>query len=210
MDVEIREELLTDLDAYARVPISFQVRSILEVSGRDGGLGGLELVERSQCPAFEKDYDAVSGNHPTEWPQRFDVTNWGLLSAWSHGERVGGGVIAFRTPGLTMLEGRNELAVLWDLRVAPRIRQRGVGRALFAEASRWASARDCRWLKVETQNVNVPASRFYASQGCVLGTIHRFAYPEFPDEVQLLWYKDLSTGCPTRCDEKPTSLNAVP
>ena len=27
---------------------------------------------------------------------------------------------------------------------------------------------------------------------CVLGAIHRFAYPEFPNEAQLLWYKDLT------------------
>lgn len=191
MNVEIREGLLTDLGEYARVPISFQVRSVLDVSTRNGGLGGLDLVERPQSPAFEKDYDSVSGNHPTEWSKRFDLCNWGLLSAWSHGERVGGAAIAFRTPGLAMLEDRHDLAVLWDLRVAPRVRQCGVGRSLFAEASGWAIARGCRWLKVETQNVNVPACRFYASQGCVLGAIHRFAYPEFPDEIQLLWYKEL-------------------
>ena len=47
-------------------------------------------------------------------------------------------------------------------------------------------------MKVETQNVNVPACRFYARQGCVLGAINRFAYPDLPDEVQLLWYKTLS------------------
>ena len=36
-----------------------------------------------------------------------------------------------------------------------------------------------------------PACRFYAKQGCELAAIHRFAYPELPNEVQLLWYKDL-------------------
>ena len=56
----------------------------------------------------------------------------------------------------------------------------------------WVVARGCRWLKVETQNINVPACRFYAKQGCVLGAIHRFAYPDYPNEAQLLWYKDLA------------------
>jgi hypothetical protein len=51
--------------------------------------------------------------------------------------------------------------------------------------------RGCRRLKVETQNTNVPACRLYASQGCTLGAIHRFAYPELPEEIQLLWYKDV-------------------
>jgi hypothetical protein len=44
---------------------------------------------------------------------------------------------------------------------------------------------------VETQNINVPACRFYARQGCVLGAIHPDAYPDLPDEVQLLWWLEL-------------------
>jgi GNAT superfamily N-acetyltransferase len=100
-------------------------------------------------------------------------------------------VVAFDTPTVEMLEGRRDLAVLWDIRVAPEARGQGVGAALFGAAAAWAAARGCRQLKVETQNVNVPACRFYASQGCVLAAIHRFAYPGLPHEVQLLWYRDL-------------------
>jgi len=81
---------------------------------------------------------------------------------------------------------------LWDLRVVPEARGRGVGSALFAAAEGWAATRGCRWLKVETQNVNVPACQFYARVGCGLGGISRFAYPDLPDEVRLLWYKSLS------------------
>jgi ribosomal protein S18 acetylase RimI-like enzyme len=102
--------------------------------------------------------------------------------------------VAFDTTGVDMLEGRSDLSVLWDIRVAPDARGRGVGAALFRAAEAWAAARGCRWLKVETQNVNVPACRFYARQGCVLGGIHRFAYPELPDEIQLLWYRDLRSA----------------
>ena len=39
--------------------------------------------------------------------------------------------------------------------------------------------------------MNVAACRFYASLGCELGAINRFAYPSLPDEVQLLWYREL-------------------
>jgi GNAT superfamily N-acetyltransferase len=66
-----------------------------------------------------------------------------------------------------------------------------VGRALFVAAEAWAVARGCKQLMVETQNVNVDACRFYAAVGCELGAIHRFAYPELPDEIQLLWFKTL-------------------
>ena len=104
---------------------------------------------------------------------------------------MGGAVVAFDTPGLIMLEGRRDLAVLWDIRVDPDHQRRGVGTALFGAAETWSRTRGCRQLKIETQNVNVPACRFYLGQGCVLGGINRFAYREFPEEVQLLWYKDL-------------------
>ena len=90
-----------------------------------------------------------------------------------------------------MLEGRRDLSVLWDIRVAPNARGRGVGSALFERVEAWALAQGCRQLKVETQNINVPACGFYARHGCELRAIHHAAYPELPEEIQLLWYKDL-------------------
>jgi ribosomal protein S18 acetylase RimI-like enzyme len=142
-------------------------------------------------PPYVKDYDAAPENHPTEWPARFDVGRWGILSAWVDGMRVGGAVVAWDTPGVDMLEGRSDLAVLWDIRVAPGVRGEGIGGVLFRAAERWAAERGARWLKVETQNVNVGACRFYARQGCTLGAVNRFAYPELPEEVQLLWYREI-------------------
>ena len=189
--MEIREESLTFLEQYARIPIAFEVSRILELSLRNGGVSGFELLERPMTPTVVHDYDAIPGNRPTDWERQFDLSNWGVLSATLSDELAGGAVIAFRTPGLFMLEGRSDLAVLWDLRVSPDARRRGVGAALFAAAGQWAKERGCCRLKVETQNINVPACRFYASQGCTLGAIHRFAYPEQPQEVQLLWYKNL-------------------
>jgi ribosomal protein S18 acetylase RimI-like enzyme len=192
MRVDVCEEPLTTLAEYARVPIAFEVRRVLELTVRDGGLGGFVLTERELIAPYVKDYDALRGEHPTVWARRFDVSHWGLLVARAGSQRVGGAVLAWRTPDLDMLEGRADLAVVWDIRVAPSARGRGVGAALFRAAEAWAAARGCPQLKVETQNVNVPACRFYARQGCVLGAINRFAYAALPDEVQLLWYKTLS------------------
>jgi ribosomal protein S18 acetylase RimI-like enzyme len=90
-----------------------------------------------------------------------------------------------------MLEGRRDLAVLWDIRVAPDARHQGVGSALFQKVEAKAKLHGCRQLMIETQNTNVGACRFYERQGCRLQTINRAAYPEYPDEIQLLWYKDL-------------------
>ena len=189
--MEIREESLSFLEEYARIPIAFEVNRILDLSLRNGGIGGFELLERSVTPSFVKDYDALPGNLPTDWSRRFDLSSWGLLSARLEGECAGVVAVAFKTPGLLMLEDRSDLAVVWDLRVSPHARRQGLGAALFAEAGQWAERRGCCRLKVETQNTNVPACRFYASRGCTLGAIHRFAYPEQPEEVQLLWYKNL-------------------
>ena len=49
-------------------------------------------------------------------------------------------------------------------------------------------------MKVETQNVNVPACRFYQRMGCRLDEIRRFGYagvPAVAEEVMLNWYLDL-------------------
>jgi len=189
--VEITEAPLTSLDEYAQVPIAFEVESVLEVSVREGGLAGFDLEERRIAP-FVKDYDAIVGNHPSDWAKRFDVSTWGLITARVEGRRLGGTVVAFDATDVVMLEGRRDLALIWDIRVDRDVRRHGVGSALFAAAERWAKARGCRWLKVETQNINVPACRFYSRQGCTLGAIHRFAYPDLPGEVQLLWYKDIA------------------
>jgi hypothetical protein len=45
--------------------------------------------------------------------------------------------------------------------------------------------------KAEMQNVNVPACKCYAAQGCDHRSIRVGAYPAHPDEVQLLWYLKL-------------------
>lgn len=190
--MDITEEPIIAAAELARVSIAFKVERVLDVSARDGGLGGLVLSERRLDVPYVKDYDTMKGEGPTQWAERFDVMNWGLICAHSNGVRVGGAVIAFNTEGINMLEGRRDLAVLWDIRVAPAQRSRGVGTALFRAAEAWAAARGCRQLKIETQNINVPACRFYARQGCELGAINRFAYPDLPGEVQLLWYKILS------------------
>lgn len=193
MNLEIRQEALTPgaLSEHGRISIAFVVDRILEVTLADGGFGGMSLTETPVAGPYVKDYDAIAGAAPACWAERFDVSHWGLIGACRDGARVGGAVIAFRTAELRMLGGRDDVAVLWDIRVAPEQRGAGVGAALFQAAEEWARAQGCGWLKIETQNVNVAACRFYQKMGCTLGGIDRFAYPGPPGEVQLLWWKAL-------------------
>lgn len=192
MDIEICEEPTTSLGDYARVSIAFEVKDMLELAAPESGLGGLVLVERRLAVGYVKDYDAIDGGGPARWAGRFEPSQWGLLAARAAGRRVGGAVVALDSAAIAMSEGRSDLAVLWDIRVSAEARGRGIGSGLFRAAEAWAAARGCQMLKIETQNINVPACRFYARHGCVLGAIHRFAYPALPDEIQLLWYKRLS------------------
>ena len=159
MTAQITEESVDALADYASVPIAFDVHTVLDVVELNEGPGELLLRERPLSAPYEKDYDAADGS-PTSWPGRFDLTRWGLFVARDEALPVGGAAIAFGTPDVEMLEGRDDLAVLWDLRVAPDARGRGVGTALFEAAAEWAATRGCRQFKVETQNVNVPACRF--------------------------------------------------
>jgi len=189
MNVRIVEETVDSLQEYRTIPIAFRVASRFRV---DAGQG---LVEEAVAP-YVKDYDATSGEGPPSWRTRWDVSNWGVLAAYVGAtpvpRRVGGAVIAWNTPGVNLLQGRDDLAVLWDLRVHPDYRRHGVGARLFEYAANWSRQRGCRHLMVETQNINVAACRFYERQGCWLGEINPFAYADLPDEVQLLWYLDLT------------------
>lgn len=190
MCVEIIEESAAALPDYEKVSIAFWVKSVFCITPINSGLGGLRFVEESVAP-YVKDYDEYESERPTRWPQRWDISHWGILSAFKGLQRVGGAAVAWRTFELQMLEGANDLACLWDLRVHPDYRRQGIGRLLFERSVAWSRQRGCRWLKVETQNINVPACRFYASHGCELGAINRYAYPSKLSEVQLLWYLQL-------------------
>jgi GNAT superfamily N-acetyltransferase len=190
MRIEVTEEKAVDLQKYAQIRMSFEVERVLDVVAVNDGLGGLALSERKLSIPYLKDYDAIES--PVQWPISFDISKWAFFAARAEGITLGGAAVAFDSPGVTMLEDRRDIAVLWDIRVASEARRKGVGAELFKAVEQRATARGCVCLKVETQNINLPACRFYASQGCVLGAIHRFAYPAFPNESQLLWYKDLA------------------
>lgn len=188
----VEQESLSLLARHARISIGFRVDRVLEPSLRGGsGLEGIVLLEVPVAHPWHKDYDTLSGNGPTDWARKFDLTNWGLLGAYRDHQRVGGAVIAHRTPGVDLLQGRDDLAILWDLRVAPEARGSQVGAALFRAAEHWARERACCELTVETQNINAAACRFYARMGCRLGAINTRAYPTHPEEAQLLWYRSL-------------------
>lgn len=181
------------MEKYANVPITYKVESILELMQVNNGLGGIQFIEKRIEESYIKDYDDF-GSSTTGWHKRFDTSNWASFAAIDEqGEFIGGATIAYNTDNVNMLEGRNDISVLWDFRIHPDYRRKGIGKALFSKAAEWSKARDCIMMKIETQNINVNACRFYSAMGCRLGGIKMHAYKEeaFKDEVMLFWYLDL-------------------
>jgi streptothricin acetyltransferase len=192
--IEIRQIGVRSLADYGRIPIAFRVESRLRLDLIDRGLGGIQLVEECVPNPYVKNYDAYEDGGPERWLARFEMTNWGIFVAVIDDLWVGGAVVAYKTPGVYMLADRQDLAVLWDLRIRTELRRQGIGTELFQHAALWAGKKGCSQLKIETQNINVPACRFYAKQGCILGGIDLFAYradPRIGDEVMFLFYLDL-------------------
>jgi GNAT superfamily N-acetyltransferase len=192
MAIRIEEISSSRLEEYGSVPIRFEVKSVLEPVLVNNGLGGILLRDTPVENPYIKDYDSYAET-PLDWPKKFDVSKWFFLLAMNGDTLVGAAAVAFDTTGVFMLEARKNLAVLWDIRVRPEAR--GVGIMLFRYAARWSRAQGCTQLKIETQNVNVPACRFYERMGATLGEIHRFGYAAaatVAHEVMLCWYFDLN------------------
>jgi GNAT superfamily N-acetyltransferase len=193
--VRVVEECPVSLADYARIPSAFEVRSVVDVVPHSD-TGVYELRERIVTAPWVKDYDAIAGNHPTDWPARFEMSSWGFFGAWMDARRVGGAVAVLQSSAVGMTGLRGDPAVLWDLRVAPELRGRGVGGALLAAVENWVVHRGGRRLAVETQNINVLACRFYQRHDFLLERASAGMYVGFPEELQLLWAKDLHAATP--------------
>ena len=178
------------LSTYAGISIAFEVRSRLAVEIVDRGLGGIVLREEPVDPPYVKDYDA-DGTGPAGWKAKWPISNRCFLMAYCGTVPVGAAALALESPGVDITDRYPHPACLWDIRVQTAYRSNGIGSMLLSEAERAASERGYRKLHVETQNVNVPACRFYRAHGFRLFSIDLRAYPDLPHEAMLLWEKDI-------------------
>ncbi len=179
------------LDKYCLIPSYFEVDSVLNVDVLNDGFKGMKFKEEKVARPYRKNYDTEG--EPFFW-LNFNTGNWVAFLGYEGAALVGGLTVACKTPELRMLNGRDDLADVWDIRIHPDYKHQGFGTKLFQEAVAWSRSRSFKQLCVETQNINVRACRFYLKQGCRLGAINRFAYysnPKERDEVQLIWFMDL-------------------
>jgi len=187
------EEISPDrLSQYDRVPQRVEVKTILQVELINQGFGGMLLQEVPVEKPYFKDYDA-SGDLPSDVAKNFDECNWGFFLSIKGNIPNCAATIARDTTGVFMLEARREMAVLWDICVCPEFR--GVGILLFRYAAEWSRIRSYAQMKIETQNINVPAWRFYQRMGAHLGEIYRYGYaavPTIANKVMKNWYQVLT------------------
>jgi ribosomal protein S18 acetylase RimI-like enzyme len=184
--IALRAEPIADLREHAAIPSQFESRTVYDIRK---SASGFELSERDLPAIYRKNYDEFED--PLAWPLTFDTTRWTLLSAFAGPRRVGGAIVATATPGVDLLEDRSDLAVVWDLRVAPEYRRQSVAAALLDLTQSWARAHGCVELKVETQNTNPAACKLYMRKGFALAEVTRDAYPDLPNDVQLIWRRRL-------------------
>ena len=130
MIIDVLEESQPALAEYARIPIGFEVREVADVAESVSHVGRFVLEPRAIAQPYVKDYDDDGG--PEAWPSRFDLSYWRFFAARVNGSRVGGAAVILRAPGVEMLRGRDDVAILWDIRVALSFRGQGVGSALVA------------------------------------------------------------------------------
>ena len=195
--VDVREESMAVIGEYARVPSAFLVERVLRIREDPAAPSRWTWVEETCAMPFTKDYDAIPGTHPTAWPRTVDTTRWRIFSAHV-GERRIGGAILIPPSSVSPTADDTLVTELWDLRVHPDCRRRGVASALWKHVE---SVVPTPLLRVETQQINVPACTFYSAQGCVLSLVEPSAYPALPGEVRLVWEKSI-------VQERPTSRTA--
>jgi ribosomal protein S18 acetylase RimI-like enzyme len=164
------------LEEYASVSMAVHVTSRLDLGAYADGAGLFEMP--IQAP-YQKDYDAFADNSPLYWAKRFNLDGWAMWLARQEGMIVGAAAV--------LLE---EAAALWDLRVHPAARRRGIGTALLQTAARAVRSKGRDVLQIETQDTNIAACRFYAHAGCTLRAIEYGAYAHVPGlekEIRLVW-----------------------
>ena len=119
----------TYLPQYDRIPMKVQVSAYYRIEKHNRGLGGFTFVETLVEP-YVKDFCTGDDESVTKW-EKWDLSNWAFFMAFDGARPVGGAAVATRTEGINMLAGRDDLALLWDIRVDETYKHQGVGQSLF-------------------------------------------------------------------------------
>lgn len=170
------------------VPIRFKVESTYQITEINGGMAGFSMRRVAVQAPWWKDYPETN----PESLAAYCPDKSAYFLAFSGGRLAGAAAGIYGCPEYFVSDDLTILADLRDIRVDPGFRRLGIGRQLFAAIVAWGKASGAKWLRFDTQNINPDACDFYLAMGCRLGGFDRFAYHRFPDEVQMMWYLDLT------------------
>jgi len=183
--IKIKKTGPAQLNDYLKISAAFEVRDKLILKQTERGV---EFVSEKISVPYTKDYDLYE--NPSVWYKKWDLEKWGLFIAETEtGLTAGAAAVAYDTPELTLTEKRKDITVLWDIRVNPEYRRKGTGKLLFEKALEFTKLKNCSLMKIETQDNNTGACKFYSAMGCILSEINPGVYSEFPGEIQLIWHK---------------------
>ncbi len=185
--IRYSEISVNQLDEYDNIPFYYETTKKYNLIKINNGLGEIKM-ELVNVSKFHKDF----GKRTSRWKELFNLDNWKFFAAYNEDNKmIAGCTVATRTDDCLMLENRNDLAVLWDIRVVDEYKHQGIGQKLFNMAKEFAINNGFKQLKVECQNTNPVAVNFYQKQGMIIREINEHAYPDCPNETQLLFYLDL-------------------
>jgi len=111
------------------IPISYLVDAKIDVRRNGSGLEGFTFKEGEVEPAYIRDYDLEE--KPVDWLKICKIDHWQIFRAVEEGQITGATLVALKSPEIHMLDGRDDLALLWDMRVVPEKRRQGIGSQLF-------------------------------------------------------------------------------
>lgn len=171
---KVREAREGDVAQLAEGFYAFEVRSVF-IEPFDGS----DLIESTLAVPYEKIYD-------------FDAT--------SLKEHIGNAEAAlfvvddldFRPRGyIAVSHFWNGYASIDDLAVDQGLRRLGAAKLLMNAAANWAQQEGLAGLRLETQNNNVAACKFYKQYGFILGGYDQYLYSGIQTEgteTALFWY----------------------
>lgn len=152
--VYIREMGTSCFEDYDSVSMNVDVHTMYRINRINNGLGGFEFEEVEVNP-YIKDLSVYE--KATEYAANFDISNWRFYMAFDEDKPIGAMTIAGKTPNLNMLCGRDDVCILWDIRVTDEYKHRGIGQKLLNMGIDRAKADGYRQMIIECQNNNVPA-----------------------------------------------------
>ena len=184
------EELTwNNAELYDSIEMKVTVQEIYEVRIED--LSGISFHKTAVEP-YVKDF--THWEQYSRWKTEFDISDWHFYIAFDEDRPIGAATLCHNTPQIHMLDGREDLGVLWDIRVDSMYKHHGIGQCLFDMVKEKAKILGLKQLKIECQNNNIPSVDFYFKQGAHLGAINKYAYyggKNISEEIQLLLYLDL-------------------